>query len=354
MNSKISQYFLISLIIVVVVLAIFIFLPFMTPIVLAAALSVIFKPVHRWIQRVFFPNKERSSFAALISVILIVVIVLIPLLLIAGSIYSEVQNMYSYLTDESGRSQFISMLNNFSEAGSKLFLNMYTPQSFDTFNITKVLSKGLEWVFSNIDVVFGGASKIMLNVFIMFLALFYFLRDGRELRRQIISISPLMDEQDDRVLKRLEMAVYSIFAGSLAVAIIQGVLTGIGFYVFGVPSPTLWGATASISALIPGVGTSLVLGPGIIYLFLIGAKSQAIGLLIWSVFAVGLIDNFLQPVLVNKGVKIHPFIILVSVLGGLSFFGIVGFVLGPIILAFLFALLEIYKSGQKPTISHNI
>jgi predicted PurR-regulated permease PerM len=262
--------------------------------------------------------------------------------------------MYSFLADESGRSQFISMLNNVSEAGSKIFLNMYTPQSFDSFNITKIITKGLEWVFSNIDVVFGGASKIALHVFIMFLALFYFLRDGRELRRQIISISPLMDEQDDRVLKKLEIAVYSIFAGSLAVAIIQGILTGIGFYIFGVPSPTLWGATASISALIPGVGTSLVLGPGILYLFLIGSKTQAIGLLVWSIFAVGLIDNFLQPSLVNRGVKIHPFLILVSVLGGLSFFGIVGFVLGPIILAFLFALLEIYKSGQKPTISHNI
>jgi predicted PurR-regulated permease PerM len=145
----------------------------------------------------------------------------------------------------------------------------------------------------------------------------------------------------------MEQAVYSIFAGSIIVALVQGILTGIGFTIFGVPNPALWGSIASVAALIPGVGTALVVVPGILYLFFTGSTGYAIGLLVWGILAVSLIDNFLGPILVNRGVKIHPFLILLSVLGGLIFFGPVGFLLGPIILAFLFALLDIYRSSVR-------
>ena len=337
--------FFFGLLLAVIVLAIFIFLPFLTPLVLAAALAVVFGPVHRFIVKVLFRNKERSSFAALATLIFITVIIFVPLLLIAGKIYTEVQSMYGYLIDESGRSQVIAALNHGAQSLSHLFLDLYPAYTFDTFNVTDVLQKGLEWVFSNLDTVFGGASKVALSVFVIFLALFYFLRDGSELKRQIIELSPLGDDDDNRIFRKLEQTIYSIFAGSIAVGIIQGILTGIGFAIFNVPSPALWGSVAAIAALIPGVGTSLVLIPGILYLTFTGDSHGAIGLLIWSVLAVGLIDNFLGPIFINRGVKIHPFLILLSVLGGIIFFGPIGFVLGPIVLAFLFSLLDIYRAS---------
>ena len=100
-----------------------------------------------------------------------------------------------------------------------------------------------------------------------------------------------------------------------------------------------WGVVAALAALIPGIGTALVLLPAIGYLFFTGSTGMAIGLLVWGFVAVGLIDNFLGPILVNRGVKIHPFLILLSIFGGPSFFGPIGFVLGPLIVALLFALL---------------
>lgn len=331
----------------VVVLAVFIFLPFLAPIVLAAAIAVVFAPLHRWIVRFFFKDKERSSFGALATLSIIVVIIFIPTLLITGKIYTEVQSMYGFLIDESGRSQVITALNSGAQSLSHVFLDLYPAYSFDSFNITDILQKGLEWVFSNLDTVFGGASKVVLSVFIMLLALFYFLRDGRELKRQVITLSPLGDADDEKIFKKLERTIFSIFAGSLAVGIIQGILTGIGFAIFGVPSPALWGSIAAVAALIPGIGTALVLIPGILYLVFTDATGPAIGLLVWSILAVGLIDNFLGPIFVNRGVKIHPFLILLSVLGGIIFFGPIGFVLGPIVLAFLFSLLEIYKASYS-------
>lgn len=347
MNSPSSSYFLMGLLLAVIVLSIFMFLPFLTPIVLAGAISVVFAPMHRWIVRTFYKDRERSNIGALTTLSVIIVIIFVPVLLVTGKIYTEVQSTYSFLIDESGRSQIITALNNGARSISHLFFDLYPAYSFDSFNITDILQRILEWMFGNLDTIFSGASKIALAAFVMLLAMFYFLRDGRELKRQIIALSPLGDSDDEKIFKKLERTIFSIFAGSIAVGIIQGILTGIGFAIFGVPNPALWGSVAAVAALIPGVGTSLVLVPAVLYTFFTGTQGQAIGLLIWAVFAVGLIDNFLAPIFVNRGVKIHPFLILLSVLGGIIFFGPIGFVLGPIVLAFLFSLLEIYKTSYS-------
>ena len=341
------NYFFYGLLLIVIVLAVLIFLPFLTPIVLAAALAVVFGPLHRKVVSLMFRDRERSSAAAFVTLILVAVVVLIPTFLIIGKIYSEIQTMYGYLIDEGSRSNFISTLNSLSDMLTLKVFSIYPDYSFDSLNITSVLKKGLEWAFSNLDSVFTGLARMTFNAFIMLLALFYFLRDGRVLKRQVIELSPLVDADDEKIMRKMQRAVYSIFAGSILVGIIQGVLVGIGFWIFGVPSPALWGFVGAIAALIPGVGTSLVIIPGIIYLFLVGPTGSAIGLMIWGAIAVGLIDNFLGPIFINRGIKIHPFMVLVSVLGGLSFYGPIGFVLGPIILAFLFSLLEIYRTSAR-------
>ncbi len=309
-----SNHFFYGLLLVIIVLAGAMFLPFLTPIVLAAALAVIFNKVHVLIRRTFFANTERSSLAALVTVTIIIGIVFVPAVLVMAKIYSEVQTVYSFLVDEGNRSQVITLLNNAADTVSNLFVGFYPNYSFDSLNITSVFARTLEWIFTNLDTVFTSVSKVAMGTFIMFLALFYFLRDGRELKRQVIGLSPLVDMDDERIMKKMEQAVYSIFAGSIIVALVQGILTGIGFTLFQVPNPALWGSIASVAALIPGIGTALVIIPGILYLFFTGSTAYAVGLLIWGILAVSLIDNFLGPILVNKGVKIHPFLILLTVL----------------------------------------
>jgi predicted PurR-regulated permease PerM len=343
MHVNSTNHFFYGLLLAVVVLAILMFLPFLTPIVLAGALAIIFSKVHSYIRRIFFKDIERSSLSAIVTLLLIILSVFVPAFLVMGKIYTEVQTVYVFLIDESNRSQVIILLNDAVHRISQTLFGLYPEYSFNSLNITSVLTKMLEWIFTNLDTVFTGVSKVAMGTFIMLLALFYFLRDGRELRRQVIMLSPLGDTDDERIMKKIEQAVYSIFAGSIIVALIQGILTGIGFAIFHVPNPALWGSLAAIAALIPGIGTALVIVPGIIYLLITGATGYAIGLIVWGVIAVSLIDNVLGPILVNRGIEIHPFLILLSVLGGLIFFGPIGFVLGPIVLAFLFALLEIYR-----------
>ncbi|MCX6715805.1 MAG: AI-2E family transporter [Candidatus Taylorbacteria bacterium] len=347
MTTSHSNYFFIVILSIAIILAILIFLPFLAPLVLAMALAVIFTPLHRKILSMFFKDNEKSSIGALVTLIIVAVIVFVPIFLIVLKSYSEIKDMYAVLATETQRSQVVDALNNASQSLSRALFGIYEPYSFDSINAVELLRTITHWAFSNLNDIFARVSKVVLEFFVMCIALFYFLRDGRELKRQLIKLSPLGDLDDEHILSKLLQAVRSIFAGSIAVGIIQGILTGIGFAIFGVPNPVLWGVFAAMAALIPGIGTSLILIPGIAYLFFFGSTGPAIGLLVWGFFAVGLIDNFLGPVLVNRGVKIHPFLILLSVLGGLVFFGPIGFVLGPLIIALLFALLELYKNPKS-------
>ena len=137
-------------------------------------------------------------------------------------------------------------------------------------------------------------------------------------------------------------AIGSVVKGNFTIAFIQGFLTTIGFTIFAVPNAILWGTAAAIASLIPSVGTSLVFAPAVILLFINGEVFSSVGLLLWGALAVGLIDNFLGPKFIGRGMKLHPLLILFSVFGGLALFGLIGFILGPIILSLLFALLHIY------------
>jgi predicted PurR-regulated permease PerM len=186
---------------------------------------------------------------------------------------------------------------------------------------------------------------VVLKFFLLIIAFYFFLRDGTRLRRVAVELSPLGDEYDEQIIGKVKQTINSVVKGFLLVAIVQGVLVGIGLAIFGVPKAALWGSAAVFSALVPGVGTALITIPAVIYLWAMGKVLAAIGLFVWAALLVGLVDNLLAPVLYSRGGVSHPFLMFLAVFGGLSLFGPVGFILGPIFLSLLFALVEIYRRG---------
>lgn len=346
MQNKLQNYFFLAILLGVIVLTICIFYPYLTSLLLALVFSVMFRPLHRWVSRIFTRGKQSSSISAFITLLIVAILVITPLIFLGNQIYKESENLYFSLTEEGSRSQFIHTLNTLSQALSDKFYNIFPAYNFDSFNLTTYIQNFLEWSFANLDVIFSSVSKLALQIFVMLFALFYLLRDGGKFKQAIITLSPLADDYDEKVFAKVRQAMRSVVAGSLVVGFIQGVLTGLGFMIFGIPNPALWGSFAVVSAFIPGLGTSLVVVPGILYLFFTGAHLHALGLLIWGVLAVGLIDNYLGPILINRGVNVHPFLIFLSIMGGLVFFGPIGFIAGPLMVALLFALLEIYKVNR--------
>jgi len=177
------------------------------------------------------------------------------------------------------------------------------------------------------------------------ISLYYFLVDREKINQLVQDLSPFKDTLDVSIMKRIVNAVRSVVFGALVIAILKAILAMIGLAIFGVPGSVLWGAMVAVASQIPMIGAALILGPAVAYLFIIGSIGPAIGLLIWSILVVGLVDNFLAPKLVGSKTKMHELLILVSILGGLQVFGPIGFIVGPTILAAVMVVVELYKSG---------
>ncbi len=347
MSVKIPQhYFLAALIVISLVLTFFIFHPFLIVLVLAAVFAVVLQPLYQSVLRYMSGS---PGLAAFITMLISVVCILVPLTFITAQIVKEAEHLYSSLSDGGGETYLGTLFQYANDSVVQYVPGLALSGAEVSASVDQYIKNGLGWLVQNVGGAFGGVARLLLDLFIFSIALYYFLRDGTKLKKVIIDMSPIADIDDKIIFTRLELAVNSVIRGSLTIALIQGVLTGIGFALFGVPNSILWGVVAALCALIPGIGTSLVLAPGIAYLFIIGAITPAIGLLIWSVVAVGLIDNFLGPRLVGKSMQLHPLVVLLSVFGGLAFFGPAGVFLGPLSISLLFALLSIYPQTARLT-----
>lgn len=341
MNSKKMEfYFLIIILAGTIVLSFFILRPFLSTVVLASVFAVMFQPLHR---RMLSFTQNRDGSAALLSVITIIAFIVLPLVLLGIQVLNESQQVYLSISAGDARDSVVNAFKILADGLRVIFPGAH--ESSVDFN--QYFKSGFEWLLQHLGGIFSSVAKMIGNSFIFILVLYYMLKDGAKFKRALITLSPLPDADDVVILDRLELAVDSVIKGSLTIAFIQGMLVAIGFSVFGVPNAVLWGTMATITALIPGIGTALVIAPAIVFLYLTGDVLPALGLFAWGITAVGLIDNFLGPKLVGRRMQLHPLFVLLSIFGGLAFFGPIGFLLGPLTMSLVFALLDIYSSVQK-------
>lgn len=214
-----------------------------------------------------------------------------------------------------------------------------------TVDFVSVLRNVAQWASVNVGVLFESGATFVLNLFIFFVALFYFLVDRERITKELTALSPLRDTVDHEIALRMVGTVRGVIFGSLIVAVAQGILAGVGLTVFGVPGALVWAALVVIAAQIPMLGTSIIMLPAVAYLYVVGEPAAATGLLVWSVVLVASIDNVLKPYVVGGKTRMHGLLILVSMLGGLQTFGPIGFILGPTILAAFLVVIELYKAG---------
>lgn len=325
-------------------LTIAVFLPFLKPLALAAVFAVVLQGLY---QRVVRLLGGWPSTAALLTVIISVFFILLPLSLVGVLVGNEARGLYVSLETGSGQSTVAQMFLQLDETFGGVFPGIGELSRSASVDVNAYTREALQWITSHAVDIFSSASQLLLAFFIFFIALYYLLRDGKRVRQILIKLSPLSDREDTRVFDRLELAVNSVIRGNLVIALVQGVLTTIGFTIFGIPNTILWGTVAAVAALIPGIGTGLVFIPAVAFLFSTGATVPAFGLLVWGVLGVGLIDNFLGPKLVGHGMNLHPLLVLLSVIGGLIYFGPAGIFLGPLTLSLLFALVSIYSDVSE-------
>ncbi len=331
--TRIVEYaFFFSLLIAAGYFAWLLLSPFLPALALAAVVATICYPMYTRIKH--YMPRQSAGMAAALSTILVLVIIVIPVFFVTTVIVSEVVSFYRVIgADDS--STLVTYITEIEER-----IQYYAPGV--DISIIEQLRQGTQWFASNLGAIFAGTASTIFLLVISIIGMFYSFRDGQRFTRWLIRVSPLPDTEDEVILARLALAVRSVVVGVVLVSIIQGIVAAVGFSLFGIERAVLWASIAAIAALLPGIGTSVIMIPAIAYLFVTGDIGNAIGLLIWAAIAVIAIDNFIGPYLMSRGNKLHPFIILLSVLGGISMFGPIGFVIGPVIISLFMVLLEIY------------
>ena len=333
-TKSIEQYFLFGLLILTFVFTFFIFQPFLMVLILGASFAIVLYPIHKWFKKLKFPN----ALSAICTVLLFVLVLCVPLFTIGTVVFNQSQNIYNSVAVNGNIGPFLTSI------GEKI--NSGLPHGI-VFNTSQVVSTFTSFLTNNIANVFNTTLSTIVSFVLLLLVIFYLLKDGSEWKKKVILLSPLSEENDQKIVARLSKTINGVIKGSVLVALIQGILMWAGLTLFGVPNSALWALLAAIAALIPPFGTGLISIPAIIFLYATRHILPAIGLFAWTIVVFTLVDNYLSPYIVGRKVEIPPFLILFSVLGGIAMLGPVGILIGPITISLLHTLVSIYKNESN-------
>ena len=315
-----------------------ILLPFYGAIFWATILAILFTPLNQHLLKRF---RQRRTVAALVTLTIILLIVVLPAAAIASMLLQEGLSLYARV--QSGELNFGRYLQQVMAA-----LPGWVTGVMDRFGLTSLgavqerfsagLTKSLQFFAGQALNIGQNALDFVVSFFIMLYLLFFLLRDGSTLVRRMSDAIPLQRELQHTLATKFGDVVRATIKSNIVIAVLQGTLGGLIFWILGVQGALLWGVVMAFLSLLPIVGTALVWLPVAIYFLVSGAIWQAAVLIAFGVLVIGLVDNVLSPVLVGKDTKLPDHIVLISTLGGMAIFGFNGFVIGPMIAAMFIAV----------------
>jgi len=338
-----NTYFFFLLLLGVTVAGFLLIKPFLGAIFIAALLAIIFMKPYRFLEK----KLKNATAASLIMLILITVIIILPIIFTGILVIGEVSDTVEVATNNSTLQEtvqtVISSIVDLPVVGFAMEKSEVSIESIDFGAITqKIANYSLKFIQSFYKSVVNGT----VATFVMFFTLFYFFVDGKKLVHKIMDLSPMKNKYEQELINEFTSMTRATLKGTIVIGVIQGTLGGIALAIAGVASPILWTVIMIILGVIPAVGAGLVIFPIAIVLLLLGSVWQGIFLIVVGLF-VSTIDNFLRPKLVGNDVQMHSLAVFFATLGGLKIFGIMGFIIGPIIMALMIAMWEIYASEFK-------
>jgi len=337
---------------VLIVVSFFIIKPYLTAVLTGMIFSYIFYPLY------FRINKRIASknLSSLIASILVVLIITLPLFFVLNTVSKEAYATYLLSKQKVLSGQFLTECEPadkiICKAVNYLTNEVNQPQVryyFDTTikSITGRVTKDISNILFSLHV-------LVLDTFIVLFVMFFLFKDGKIFVNKIENMLPLKPSYRKHVIKRLNSMASAVIYGNLIIAIAQGTLGGIGFFIFGLSSPLLWGVIMIFASLLPYIGTSVIWLPASLFLIFSGYANmetslitKGILLMLYGVFIIGIIDNILKPKLIGDRSGLHPVLVLLSVVGGINFLGFIGVIIGPMIIAALVTFINIYEEEKR-------
>lgn len=312
---------------------------FLMTIAMAALFSALASPLYH---RLLLFVKGRENFASLLTILLLVCLLLLPLAALLGVVVT--QAIHVSQTVSPWVQQFIDQPTIVTDLLHRIpYYEQLLPHRDMILQKTGILVGNTSTLL--IDSL-SSITKVTLNAVIMSIimlyTMFYFLVDGKTLLYKILYYIPLENKDEQQLLQRFTSVARATIKGTLIIGIIQGTLCGLGFALAGIPSPVFWGCLMAVLSIVPSVGTAIVWGPALVILLLSKDISGAIIVGIFCGLIAANADNLIRPRLVGKDTEMHDLFILFSTFGGISMFGIIGIIVGPIIAALFVSIWEIY------------
>lgn len=329
-----------ALLLIIVTVAFFMMMRgFLITLLLAAIFAGLVSPLYR---RLLSRFRGRRRLAAITTLLVVILVVVIPLTFFAGVLVNE-----AIQVSNAAMPWIQQQIANPGELLVRLeklpFADRIAPYQGQILEkLAEVVRTVGTFIVSRLSDVTRGTLTVLVDLVILFYAMFFFLIDGRRLLNNILNHLPLSSAERARIVGRFVSVTRAALASTVVIGVIQGLLGGLALGMAGVPGAVFWGTVMAVSSMIPGVGTGLVWVPACVYLFAVGRTGTAIGLVVYFSLIVGSVDNLLRPRLVGRETQMPDLLVLLSTLGGLVMFGPVGFILGPVLAALFVTTWDIF------------
>jgi predicted PurR-regulated permease PerM len=350
-SSKFRGIFVLVLVLVTAGSFLAVTWPMLKPLFVAAILSGLSFPLQRSLVKVL---RGKRGLAAALTVVIVMMILFGPvsalLALVARQAMGVSEFAIPWLQDNLDVNG-ISRLRSFVTQAVPWVGDMIPNAENLVASLGAAAQSAGVFLVGKISAITAGTAGFLLSMFVMFYAIFFFLRDGRKIMERILYYIPMQDDERDAMVERFMSITKATVRGTLLIGLIQGTLGGIAFYFAGINGAAFWGAVMVVLSVVPGIGAPLVWIPVVVTLYFSGESLSATLLLIWCAGVVGTIDNVLRPRLVGRDARMPDLLILVGTIGGLYLFGPIGFALGPIIYGLFLTALDFYASAYRHVLS---
>ena len=325
MEKSIRKYISFFIIIILGIAILYMLGRFITPILSAIVIASLLYPLYKWVKG----KVKGEVIAASIVLVGLFLIIIIPISTIAAVLFEQID---SFEIDEAK----VENINNF-------FLNKLGVE----INFYELTARGQEWIQNtakeSLPAFFSITSNFLLEIFIIFFILFYLLVSKDFFINEFYNVSPFSKSNTKELLNNSSKVIKAVLIGQVLTAIIQGTLGMFSFIIVGISGFFFWGIIMIVLSIIPIVGAFLIWLPAGVFLLISGQIWQGIFVLVWGVLVVSQVDNFIRPKLVNKFANIHPLETFLGVFMGLSFFGFIGILIGPLIISLFTILIRIFR-----------
>lgn len=318
---------------------------YISSIILALLIASAFYPLYLRVKGLF---KYKEATASLIMTIFILLVLIIPVGGFVGTLSNEALDFYGRTRNSVSLQKIQQALQGDSlwgrrirKAGEIAHIQL-TPENVQKLavsigeNIGLFLSRHLSSIASNL-------LSFLIHFFLMMFIIYYIFRDGPRLKGYIFELLPFPEKQQELIVDKFREMGKAVILGNVLAGIIQGILGGVGFFIFGLGYSFLWGTVIGVMTFLPIVGPPVVFIPATVILLIQGKTGMGIGFLIYNVFYNSIIGYLIMPRFIGKGMQMNPILVFIGILGGLKLFGVMGVIYGPLIMTILLTLLEIYR-----------